>query len=370
MKFAIRERGGGQNGAARVAAVEVTPDDDARRIVDYLEPYMGVTGAERALCSVQIVRSPERLRALSRLADSSLDRRPMVLHGAQEGVAFVDETGLSSVVHGGGHVVYQRARVGPLARVCFICGEFSDEVVLDLLRIVRGLCIGAAEAAAFRCLHMAALARQGSAIAFIGPSGAGKTSCVLSVLQEHADAAFVTNDKALVRVEAGSACVTGLPYAVSIGRRAFELCEPLARLPAVRWFEGEALIFPRDIAWALGRSLCPVARLDGFIWVSLDPEAASAQVRAVDDRRERRAVLSEHVHRFTHQIHPSWLLEWIGLSAGASGEPSDELCELPFLEFRGNPWHSSQLTSVCEALWINAGSPVATEPTRPKRSEE
>lgn len=101
---------------------------------------------------------------------------------------------------------------------------------MALLRVVRELAMDRVVAAGGVLVHGAAVASAAGVIAISAPKRHGKTTLLLSLL-EHTGAAYVSNDRCVLRVGAGGAdgaTVRGLPTIVSITR------DGLARFPALR----------------------------------------------------------------------------------------------------------------------------------------
>lgn len=98
---------------------------------------------------------------------------------------------------------------------------------LALLRVVRELAMDRVVADGAVLVHGAALATTAGVVVIAAPKRHGKTTLLLSLLTQTA-AAYVSNDRCLLRAGADAATIRGLPTIVSITR------DGLTRFPAVR----------------------------------------------------------------------------------------------------------------------------------------
>lgn len=112
-------------------------------------------------------------------------------------------------------------------RVEILTRERTPRCRTALMRVVRELTMDRVVSTGGVLIHGAAVRSEHGVIALSGPKQRGKTTLLLSLL-ESTDVAYVSNDRCVLRVEAGAATLRGLPTIVSIRR------ESLATLPRFR----------------------------------------------------------------------------------------------------------------------------------------
>lgn len=100
-------------------------------------------------------------------------------------------------------------------RIMIIAGQKDPVSRLQIMRVVRELAMGVAQARGGRFLHASALTLRDKAIIVIGRRGAGKTS-MLSYLLSHLDADLLTNDRLLLRLQGNEVSFRGMPTVISI----------------------------------------------------------------------------------------------------------------------------------------------------------
>tara|TARA_R110000823_G_scaffold295738_3_gene415587 strand:- start:36502 stop:37599 length:1098 start_codon:yes stop_codon:yes gene_type:complete len=100
-------------------------------------------------------------------------------------------------------------------RVTVLAERRQPRSRVHLMRVVRELAMGAAQARGGRFLHASAVAMDGRAIVMIGRRMAGKTS-LLTYLLANLDARLLTNDRLLVLEKSGNVELRGMPTIVSV----------------------------------------------------------------------------------------------------------------------------------------------------------
>lgn len=217
--------------------------------------------------------------------------------------------------------------------------EYSEEINMDFMRIVRGALISIAEAMGLMKAHMSIVATGDSASAFIGDEGAGKTSFMLSYLTQFKRAALITNDKTLLVISKDQQLdAYGLPYAVSIGAGA------LIRLPEIRIqdktriINKEAYFWPVEVTLSLKRKISKSAKISRIFYVRIAPERDGIDCVPIYDPEEKKTHIQKHVINFSDRISPKWLDKWIGVSNAPVDIIVDNLLRIPMYRLEGNPW--------------------------------
>ena len=259
-----------------------------------------------------------------------LNGRLFRIRGANDRVTIVSEFG----------VAYEIEGLDGKTQVEFICPQFSGEIVLDLLRLVRGVLIASAMRGGFDKLHMSVVASGDNSIAFVGAENAGKTSYMLSFLQQIPGSSIITNDKTLVprKIHKSPLACFGLPYAVSVGSGALACCPEIKTTPTTRMINGEAYFWPAELAGYFGRVVKTEGSLTQLALVRIDPKASGIALSCINTEAERRCVLLTHVLTFSDKSSPYWLLDLLGLTPLAHGKSFETLTKIPMYLLQGNPW--------------------------------
>jgi hypothetical protein len=95
--------------------------------------------------------------------------------------------------------------------------EHSDACRIALMRVVREIAMDRVVATGGVLIHGAAAQADGRVIVVSGPKQRGKTTLLLSLLTQ-TNAAYVSNDRCVLRMGDGRASIRGLPTIVSLTR--------------------------------------------------------------------------------------------------------------------------------------------------------
>lgn len=203
---------------------------------------------------------------------------------------------------------------GDITHIKYVCGRFSEEMSLDLLRIVRGILIGLAQKKdGIKKVHMSIVAIESEAIAFVGGEGAGKTSFMLTFLKQFNNSFFVTNDKALLILsKEKDITVWGLPYAASIGFKTLDSHREIPFNEETRVIKDKAYYWPQELARYLNRSISSVAKLSSIIAVQIIP--SSTQLDCLEVKFNKDKFILDNILSFSDTITPYWLLEFMNIS--------------------------------------------------------
>lgn len=257
---------------------------------------------------------------------------PITLHGSRPG----ERRKLASGVHFTDperRIDYVVPDGGPVALTLAYPADF-ETWELDAFQVIRGLLQAAVEHAGRRKFHGSSIAMaDGRAIVFVGDSGAGKTSFMLSALRQ-TPASFVANDKLHMSADGR---VHGLPMALSIGMNSLESIPEISVTSTSRIIGGELYLWPEALAAALGRQLASGLPVGLVVAPELDLSAAELTTRPLG-RAERQELIDGPVSEFTDRIQPWWLIDELGLR-GELG-PFPALLDCDWIMVRGNPWRS------------------------------
>lgn len=177
-----------------------------------------------------------------------------------------------------------------------------------LLRLVRELVMGDLFARGWPMLHASAIARDGAALAFVGATGAGKTSLLLHALRLDG-ARLLANDRAVVRDDGRSPAIFAVPTIFTLRESALAFFPRLAaalaasrfshRLtlaeaahgdsPAPRpWSNGKYGLTPAQLARLAGVEREGQATLAGVVLPRHTGQPGGLTLRRLDDDAARR----------------------------------------------------------------------------------
>ncbi|WP_242267232.1 hypothetical protein [Bacillus cereus group sp. BfR-BA-01518] len=218
--------------------------------------------------------------------------------------------------------------------------KFSNEISLDLLRIVRGILIALIERDGLTKVHMATVANDKNAICFIGGEGAGKTSFMLSFLKQIENSRFVTNDKALIDLTKndGNLSVWGTPYAISIGNGALQSSPEIEVTSKTRVINNEAYFWPNELKQHLNREIQTHAKVSFIFVVTINPKLDHLEYEIIHESQTKREFIQQYVLNFSDRIAPNWLNNFIGICPEVQEKAEDLFLNIPIIKLYGNPW--------------------------------
>lgn len=305
----------------------------------FLSPFFDIakkmTGNPPIFC---VEENPETVQQLLHHVNAGNAER-ITLHCDIAGSMMVKEPGRITIVAPELKTVYSIEYRDTGIHMTYMCEHFSLSASLDLLRLVRGILIGHAQAKGMKKAHMSVVSFKGSGIGFIGGKNSGKTSFMLAFLKQFPQSSFVSNDKVLLSLE-NSPQVFGLPFAVSIGFGALERCKEIPFTEKRRVIDEKAYYWPEELAEYLGRAISPSAKLSSLIHVQIDPGATTLRCTEITGYHEKKEVILENVIRFSDKTSPHWLLDLLDIHPDCS-EFVDELTRCRLLSVCGNPWNGN-----------------------------
>ncbi|HST47605.1 hypothetical protein [Jatrophihabitans sp.] len=222
---------------------------------------------------------------------------------------------------------------------------------LEAVQVIRGLLLGLEAASGAQFLHGGVLSVAGSGVLLLGAKEAGKTSFALSAVRANRDVALVSNDKSILRP---GGIAQGLPYAVGIGPGTLSQLPELRTL-ATRWSGGKAMVWPSQLAPALGGRLARAVRLDQVWVIRLDLSAEQVTHRPIPAEGGTGGFLPDTLE-FSNAMSPRWLYRLAGLpDPGLGPDGRGWLEELPWLEVAGTPWPRWDPAAVARVVDRRAG---------------
>lgn len=313
-----------------------TSVDLVARWSEMMSPYMVVTEGlnERSDAYVVVKRK--------NFDGNALESSPELVKLHCGAVGFSRRHENTTTVHSPSlRVTYVLRRTSNVLFVDYMYQDFTEEVNLDLLRIVRGILDLLGQASGLRKVHMAVVSDNQYGAALIGPEGAGKTSFMLAFLAQVEQSSLVTNDKALMESVSKRILAYGLPYAVSVGDEALKRYPPVSSKLGPRRINGEIYYWPNEIVSSVNRSLSICAKLDFILAVEIDPDSNDLKASKVERSKEITDFFRNNVFAFSDQVSPDWLRPWIVQENANDTRTLESLSDLPMLRLQGNPWNGN-----------------------------
>jgi GTPase SAR1 family protein len=235
--------------------------------------------------------------------------------------------------------VYIIENTGVCYNIQYICKSFSNSIILDLLRLIRGVLIGLAQQDGMQKSHMAVVTLRKNAIAFLGNKGAGKTSFMIAFLKQFYQSSFLTNDKALLMLSPNkSITVFGLPYAIPIGFGTLDSCKEIPLGNETRIINNKAYFWPTQLVeQCLNRSVSPSSTLSSLVKVQINPTATELTYFEVTNFLQKKNIIEE-IFIFSDEVTPHWLLNILGINPISSNYCMEHLMQKPLYQVCGNPW--------------------------------
>ncbi|MCM2270291.1 MAG: hypothetical protein NDJ75_09325 [Thermoanaerobaculia bacterium] len=219
-----------------------------------------------------------------------------------------------------------------LRRVETVAARSEARLRTPLLRLVRELVMGELFARGWPMLHASAVARDGVALAFLGATGAGKTSLLLHALRL-GGARLLANDRAVVRDDGRSPAIFAVPTIFTLRESALAFFPAVAAaLAASRfshrltlaeaahddaaaprpWRNGKYGLTPAQLARLLGVERQGEARLAGVVLPRHTGQSGGLTLRRLDREAARREL---HDAQFGHGawMRPSALFRPAGV---------------------------------------------------------
>lgn len=207
-----------------------------------------------------------------------------------------------------------------------------SEWQLDLFQVVRGYVQAAEEAlGGWRKVHASAVSTVAGATIFVGDSGAGKTSFMLSSLQRYG-ASFVANDKLHV---SDTGIIRGLPMAASISLDMLGSVPEIEIRPDSRVIGGDLYLWPLDLSEELDCGLVVEDRCHRVVIADLRLADSGVSLRRAG-ADEVALMMSGPMSVFTDRIQPWWAIE--GALPRVEPSPPDVLQHAEWYVASGNPW--------------------------------
>jgi hypothetical protein len=191
--------------------VESHSSPDLCWLQEFLHPWFDPSDALPDIC-VEWTADPARFRKLlargkpgemvpAFMMDTRIIHYPMWSNAGASRVLFDEERALFMQVED--------------RRIAIIADRWQPGSRTQVMRVVRELAMGAAQARGGRFLHASAVSLDGKAIIMAGRRMAGKTS-LLTYLLSNLDAALLTNDRLLIHPQSNNITFRGMPTIVSI----------------------------------------------------------------------------------------------------------------------------------------------------------
>lgn len=283
------------------------------------------------------------INTINELVSKTIFTQDIPLHMEWRGRLGTLENGKFSVVQNLQLGSLYLIRHGDIPLVFLLYPDTSDPEALDALRIVRGWVMRRFEMGGFVRCHMAVLAHEKRAIAFIGNQGAGKTSFMLSLLRSRKNYGFVTNDKALVGTckteDYQRVFVQGLPLAAAISVDSLSSCPEIK--PTSWVIKKKQYLWPIDLATSFNADCISGAFLSTICSCRIDLSAKDVVISRIPP--EDRLLLKDGpVLQFSDNLNPHWLLDLLNMEA-TSPKVADILLDLQWFQLRGNPWCTNWL---------------------------
>lgn len=268
------------------------------------------------------------------LTNSPAEARPVQLHSGHTGLLWSGREGALEVRNVSVSAHYTVSENGGL-RFLYGPAAARNVAALDAFQLVRGLMCAEAEHRGWRRAHLSAVDVEGVGVAFVGPSGAGKTSFALGLLRSRQGTRFVTNDKAHVPATPKyGVAVCGLPLAAAVS------VDCLPSLPEVptdgnRLIDGKLYVWPDVLAAALGTSCAASTTLSLVCTCELRLDDDTVHSKPLP-RAAVAANIDGPANQHRDSVTPHWLLEQL-FPASEIGPPT-ALGEVTWLSIEGNPW--------------------------------
>ncbi|MEV4344511.1 hypothetical protein AB0J83_08540 [Actinoplanes sp. NPDC049596] len=202
---------------------------------------------------------------------------------------------------------------------------------LDAFQLVRGWIQAVAESSGRKKFHGSALAKGDFGIVFVGDSGAGKTSFMLSALRS-GKYAFISNDKLHID-ESGT--IYGLPMSAAISTDSLGDIPELRVTRSSRVMKSKLYLWPDQLAHALATSCQADAPLRLVIQADIDLSASGVSIAPLDGPSISR-LANGPIRHFTDRVQPHWIIDELGLRA--SPGLTEAAFRVPWLRATGNPW--------------------------------
>ena len=308
----------------------------------FLAPFFDVTEGKSAKSGLvfRLEHDPRPLGELLKRGYESVHLRCIPLHLGMTGWLISREVGNTLVLAPEINTAYVIARDDRQVTITLVCADLSDATMLDLLRLVRGCLIALSLNDGMSQAHMSVVTLRGRAFAFIGGTGAGKTSFMLAFLQQIEGSSFITNDKALVTPASQGPGIAafGLPYAISIGFGALNRCVQIVVDPKTRVIDDEAYFWPPELVGYFDRTISTRADLSATVAVQIDPSVPGLNSAEVAFVHEKEDLIRANVFEFSDAITPYWLLDLIGIGKSPARDLTEALAHKPMYKLHGNPW--------------------------------
>jgi hypothetical protein len=314
-----------------------TEIDIARKWATFLNPFFSIRRKlEDADIRFFVEENPQ---LVDDLLAAHEDAPPIHLHCGALGRVIEEKPGHLVVVSPALQTVYIVEPCRDQSTITYICREFSHEIDLDLLRLVRGILVGLAQSSKMKKVHVSAVAQE-KGIAFVGKKDAGKTSFMLAFLQQVREASLIANDKALVSESQNNLVMWGLPYAVSIGFGALQCCANIPFDEQTRIIGDKAYFWPRELSQYMGRPISLSSPVEAVVQVQIDVARNDLKTRDIP-LEERRKIIQEEIFTFSDMVDPHWLLNFLDIAPAQNQRVRDLLMQKEWYCFYGNPWNGN-----------------------------
>lgn len=232
--------------------------------------------------------------------------------------------------------------------VKIVCSNPSQNQ-LEILRIIRGLLSGLAQARGYTLGHSAAIEVNGQVVMIAGSKGAGKTSFATTALKStEIGTRFITNDKCLI---GSDWTLWGLPYAIPVSPDCFVDCNEFASYDKYnlrRNKSGKFLFWPTDFVNLFGCGLSEGGQVRLVVIPELD--LSSSTVTVHEDGYDNNASLYDILKGGYDDVMPYWLLDLLEIYPLPSHQTHFTDIPLYVLRLRGNPWVFDWLPEVIKRM--------------------
>lgn len=216
-----------------------------------------------------------------------------------------------------------------------ICVADNEAARLDSFQLLRGVLLLELIRLGGLPLHAAICSgSNGQGIALVGPSGAGKTSFAMGIVAADECLHFMTGDKAVLMPDG---IVLALPFAAAIAPATVD-AYPLLNVRG-RVARGKYLIWPHDVANALGGANSTAARIRALALCRLDLRSEGVSVEPATAREKVAAV--EAASNYSHATTPQWLMPYWDVALPTEVATRARLESVPTFSVSGNPTRST-----------------------------
>jgi len=211
----------------------------------------------------------------------------------------------------------------------------TPAALLDVFQVLRGVLLLELVALGGTPVHASVLTVDDRGIAFVGPSGAGKTTFGLTAALALPGASYVTGDKSVLMPDGR---IVSLPFATSIGSGTLSSLPPGVSHGSRRLGD-KHLVWLQTLSDVLGVPLAASTHLEHVVLCDL---RLGREVSMVEASPSDRHVAAVAMAKYSHATSPLWLADAWGIGVGRPPTSLLRPTGRPMQTLSGDPGRSTR----------------------------